>query len=205
MSQGLVKFEGNARAELVQEAESANEFSGLVIDLSIETQEDLELASEALAKVKGEYKRLEERKKAVTGPLTTAINEVRSWFKPAQDYYSKAEVVLKKRIADYHTRLAEQNAQAMALAAAAAEQNDTTAVLTAIATIETAEKIKGLSIREAWDFEVVDVYQVPREYMFVNETAVKEHIKETTDKSGEPLPIPGIRFVKKQIVASRAK
>lgn len=206
MTQGLVKFEGSAKAELAKDADEAHELFGLVLDIPIESQADLELASEALAKAKGEYKRLEERKKAVTGPLTAAVNEVRSWFKPAQDYYAKAEASLKKSIADYHARVAQANADAMRLAAEAAASSDIEGVLVATSLIETPDKIKGLSVRETWDFEVLDVSQVPHKYLFVDEAAVKAHIKEHVDeRTGEPLPISGIRFFKKAIIASRSK
>lgn len=206
MSQGIVKYEGNVRAELAKDTAEAVELSGLVIDLVVQSQEDLELASDVLAKVKGEYKRLEDRKKAVTGPLTTALNEVRSWFKPAQDYYARTETLLKKSISDYHIRVAEANAEAMRLAAEAAAASDTEGVLVATALIETPEKIKGLSVRETWEFEVANVDEVPRQYMYVDETLIKAHMKNSADsKTGEPLPISGIRFFKKAIVASRSK
>lgn len=202
MSQGLVKFEGTAKEELATEAMTAQELVNLTADMVIDSQADLELASEALAQVKGEWKRLEERKKAVTGPLTAALNEVRAWFKPAQSYYERAETGLKKSIADYHERVAQANAAAMALAAQAAAENDTVAVMTAISSVHTTDKVKGLSVREVWDFEVTDITQVPHDYLYVNDALVKKYVQ---DSPGDPLPLPGIRFFKRSIVASRAK
>lgn len=205
-SEGLVKFDATTKASLVTEKSTGSELLEAIRDMTIEDQADLDLAAEALADAKGNFKRLEERKKTVTDPLTTAINEVRSWFKPAQDVYKEVEGILKEKIAAYHTKRDAENRKALQAAADAHAAGSFTEVGAALSTISTPEKIAGLSVRDAWTFEVVSIEMVPREYLYVNETLVKAQMKKTSADSptGEPEPIPGIRFIKTALVTSRA-
>lgn len=204
-SSAMVKYEGDAKAEMVAESVTAESWLVNVRDTAIESQADHDLCAEALAHVKGEWKRLEERKKSVTDPLTKAINEVRSWFRPAQDFYAQAEVLLKANIATYHKRCAEQNQAALAAAAQAHQAGNTEAVADALASIQVPDKVAGLGLRETWDFEICDKSLVPMQYLMVDETAVKTAIRASTGVGKAPTPIPGIRFVLKTVVSSRAK
>ena len=200
----LVQYD-NTKTELVVERASAEELLTLVRDMPIESQDDLDLAAEALAKAKGEFKRLEAKKQLVTGPLNKSLVEVRSWFKPTQDFYAAVESILKKKIADYHTVCARLNQLAVEQAAAAHASNNSAGISEALSTIQVPEKVQGLGLRQTWDFEVVDIALVPHEYLFVNETAVRAAMKQNASKDGVPEPISGIRFLEKTIVSSRAK
>lgn len=200
----LVQYD-NTKTELVTERASAEELLMLVRDMPIESQDDLDLAAEALSKAKGEWKRLEAKKQLVTGPLNKTLVEVRSWFKPTQDFYASVESILKKKISDYHTACARLNQLAVEQAAAAHQQGNASGISEALSTIQVPEKISGLGLRQTWDFEVVDIALVPHEYLFVNEVAVRAAMKQNASKDGVPEPIPGIKFVEKTIVSSRAK
>lgn len=205
--EGLVKYEATAKAEMGPEQSSAKELFEAIRGMPIDHQGDLDLAAEALAQIKGEMKRLEARRKAVTGPINEALEEVRGWFKPAIDYYLQAESTLKKSIAEYHTRCEAQNKLALRQAAEAAAAQDRPAIGVALADIQVPEKVSGLNLRDAWDFEVVSVEQVPMQYHYINETAVRDAMRASiaASKDKTPAPIPGIKFVKKTIVSSRAK
>lgn len=60
--------------------------------------------------------------------------------------------------------------------------------------IETQEETIGKSknLREVWDFEIIDPNIVPREYLVVNETAIRKAIYAGIRE------IPGVRIFKKQ-------
>lgn len=61
------------------------------------------------------------------------------------------------------------------------------------------KSVKG--VRKVWRFEVVDQVQVPREFLMVNEMAVRKKITETEDPS--ILSIAGVRIYQEEILAAR--
>ncbi len=60
-------------------------------------------------------------------------------------------------------------------------------------------QVAGVSTREDWDFRVVDESLIPREYLLVNESALRSVGKSTRGKAR----IPGVEFFSRQVVAAR--
>lgn len=58
--------------------------------------------------------------------------------------------------------------------------------------------VAGVSTREDWDFRITDESLIPREYLLVNESAIRSVGKTTNGKA----KIPGVEFYPKQIVAA---
>ena len=49
------------------------------------------------------------------------------------------------------------------------------------------------SLRTTWEYEVVDFERVPRQYLMLNEAAIKAHVKARL-KNKPPADVPGLRF-----------
>jgi hypothetical protein len=62
------------------------------------------------------------------------------------------------------------------------------------------EKPPGVSYRDKWTAEVVDVKVLPREYMVPNQQALDKFAGAMKGS----IPIPGVKFHKEKIMASRA-
>lgn len=60
-------------------------------------------------------------------------------------------------------------------------------------------KVAGISTREDWDFRIVDASLIPREYLTVNESAIRAVGKSTKGNA----KIPGVEFFARTIVAAR--
>jgi hypothetical protein len=58
------------------------------------------------------------------------------------------------------------------------------------------------SLRIEYDYEIVDLAQVPRAFMMLNESAVKKHIA-ARPQDGEPAPVPGLRFIVRHVARIR--
>lgn len=167
----------------------------------IVTDEDLSFAAEVLQEVKGNYARLEERKKQATDPLNQALKTIRSWFRPAQDFYLKAEVLLKTKIAGFHQAREQERQAALLQAQAAYVAQNQEAVQTALAALPPQiPKVDGLSTREDWTYEVIDFAVLPDKFKVPNHSLLVEMAKASKDK----LDIPGVRSVCKTVVISRA-
>lgn len=172
-------------------------------NFSIVTDEDLAFSAEVLQEVKGNYNRLEERKKQATDPLNQSLKVIRSWFKPAQDFYSRAEQVLKNKIAAYHQARERERQVALLQAQAAFVAQNQEAVQTALAALPPpTPKVEGLSTVEIWTYEIVDFASVPDKYKLLvpNHELLLEEAKTCRDK----LNIPGVRPVCNTQVRSKA-
>lgn len=200
----LVQGEEAAQVELRREVRPAEEMLATVHTFVVEDDDSLALAAEALAEVKGHWRRLEERKKAVTGPLNLALREVRGWFAPVQDAYAEAEQILKGKVVDYHAARAEANRVALLDAAAAHTRGDGDGVQDALAAIALPAQVEGLQIRETWDFEVEDASLVPRAFFVVDDKLIWAALRRAVERGGQPPEIPGVRFFRARGVSSRS-
>lgn len=185
------------------EASDAGEAAELIQSMEIVTAEDVEFAAEVLADAKGHWQRLEKMKKGATKPMNEALKQVRGWFKPAQDFYADCEVTLKAKLATYHESQETARRAALAEAGAAAQGGTASEVVTALKKLGDAEEpdVGGLSYRESWGFEVTDPRFIPREFLMVNEEALRLHAV----KHKENADVPGVRFFKKTTVASKSR
>lgn len=61
-------------------------------------------------------------------------------------------------------------------------------------------KAAGVTVRMDWDFEIEDEAQIPRQYLAVNEVAIRKVVKALKGQHG----IPGIRAVEKPVTSVRS-
>lgn len=59
-------------------------------------------------------------------------------------------------------------------------------------------QVQGVSTRDDWDFRIVDESLIPREYMLVNESAIRNLGKTTKGRA----KVAGVEFFPKQVVAA---
>lgn len=62
-------------------------------------------------------------------------------------------------------------------------------------------KLKGVYSRIDYDFEIIDVTKIPREYMIPDETLIRKVIRASKGK----VVIPGIKVIAKEIVVTRTE
>lgn len=170
-------------------------------DFQIDTDEDYEVVAEGLKEVKRIIKEIESRRKLVTDPLNKALAEFRSWYKPALDILVPTEDFLKKKLLKYTAEKEEKSQQAMLLVAAAAKDGNFDAAHEASKQISAAPAVVGISQSYYWDYEVVSHLEVPRAFLAVNDTAVREYIKQAGP--GGPQEVPGLQFIRKTRMAAR--
>ena len=174
-----------------------------VREFRITTRGELELAAEGLADVKGRLKKLEAREKEITSPLNAALKSARALFRPAKEALAEVEGVIKASIARFSAEEEQRNRLAVQEAADAHEAGDAAGVEDALAKVATVAAVEGLSTYEKWDFLVEDASLVPREFCVVSETLLREHAAHTP-KGDDPPPVPGVRFFRRTVVASRS-
>lgn len=187
------------RQELSSEAAAMSQSITQLRGYLVETDDDLEYVGQLVRSAKERWKELEERRTAITKPINEALRQVNALFKPVQDPLKQVEVIIKSKIAAYTMAQRASQERAMRDAAAAIQSGDVQAAAEHVAAIVPASVLAGVGVREVWTFRVVDESLVPREFLRVDE----DKIKATIPKGSDPLPIPGIEFVKEGRVAVR--
>lgn len=191
------------RDELTHEAAQTAQAMKLLESFEITNEDDFTFAGNLLKLAKEKWKALEERRTEVTRPLNEALRAVNGWFKPAQEPYKQAELVLKQKISAYLLAQRAANEAAMQAAAQAAQAGDVDQAAQHVAALVEAPKVQGVSMREVWDFEVVNLDEVPREYLCLDAAKVRAAIWYADTERTPPRPIPGLRFFLKGQVSVR--
>lgn len=186
--------------EAQSETSRAQQAVELIRSIHVRTGEDIAAVSPLLQQIKGDMKRLEERKKAIIKPLNDALKAVRDLFRPAEDALGAAEQHLKAQIGHAQQAIQEANRQAMLATQAALAQNDVRTAALASGAIQATEAPQGLSYRDSYEFRIVDASKLPREFLMPDERRIRAYIAE----HGERASIPGVAIEKKVSVVARA-
>lgn len=173
-------------------------------DIAIESQEDLEKATDVLSKIKQVGKMIKERKELITRPLMDSLNSVRDLFKPIEQSHAEAESIIKRKMLAFQDEQDRKRREEEARIAARVEKGTMkieTAVrkVEALPTVSTAAqgKVGAISTRIIKKVRIVDESKLPREYLMpdmarINDAALKQS-KE----------IPGVEVYEEKVIAAR--
>ena len=169
----------------------------VVRDFKITDDVSYKAAGELLIEVKGAAKELDEVRTSFVKPLNDIVREVNAFFKPAQDFFKQAEAVAKAAIGAYVlAQRAEQQRLLLAASTAAAQvtvaqvvagRPDPAVTLMQAAQDAAAPQMDGVSIREVFEWDLMDASQVPREYLSPDTAKINAAVKAGVHD------IPGIR------------
>lgn len=192
-----------------------------------------EMAADELKTIKGQYKALEEKRKAITGPMDAAKKQVMDLFRKPLEALEQAESLIKRTMLTYQQeqRRLEAEAQRQIDEAAAAERKrmeeqaaaaeKTGDIATAVALQSAADmvvapvvqmtpaKVSGISTTVRWSAEVTD------KVAYLKHVLEHPELIDTVEISMKPLNqmatalkdkmnIPGIRAVATESMSARA-
>jgi hypothetical protein len=182
------------------------ELDGFEHDLdgfSIDSQEDLQLIADVTATCKGHEKKLKALQTAMLAPIKKQDTETRDLFRDVSGRLTKLEGSLKAKIGSYDLRQRVERERALKEAEQAARAGNATRTEAALARAESsqAEAVKGLSVRYTIDIEILDESIVPSEWFTIDEARIGKYVRAT---NGE-VPIPGVAYHKRPIVASSSR
>lgn len=177
MSELTVTISPPESQALAAESEGSRDIAETIVIASPETYQ---WAGEQLREIKSKAKELDERRKKITKPLDEAKKQVMDLFRPALEFLTQAETIIKRKMIVYQSeqekirreaeakareaqrkeqeRLEEQARKAEAKgkaeqAEALRQQADMTP---AVVVAPEAPKANGTSIRTDWEAEVMD-------------------------------------------------
>lgn len=171
-------------------AEEARPSSVTVRDLArsflVRSHEEYERAGGVLRTVKGEWKRLDDLRKAWTGPLYNVQRSINGAFAGPLGALAEAEQALKTSMAAFDA------AQEEARRAAVTETPGASPV-------PFMPEAEGVSVRVRRAFRIVDPDAVPRQFCSPDENLIKAHLA-----AGGVEAIKGVEFFDERIVSARA-
>lgn len=195
----------SAQALATQETQDHKDLLQQIEVFEITDQEDLDFAANLLADVKGKEKVLATEESRATRPLKDVVKIIQSWFKPPRSFLKDCEIALKKKIEDYRDWVHQEGQRALQAASKASMKGNDKVAEAALekAKVAKIDKIAGLQFREKFDYEIVDIEQIPAAYLMtiVDDEKVKAKIK----KNKGDTKIRGLRIFRVTQIASRSK
>lgn len=182
----------------------STELAGLTELPAIATAEEYTVVDEILREITRKHDAILAMRKDATGPLYTSIKVIESWFAPVNAAVKPVTDHLRKLLGDYRVAQAKAEAQAREAATRAAEADDADGLLAALeASTSLARTPTGTAgVRLEWECVAWDREKIPREYLTVDWSAVKIHLRECAAR-GEVPRVEGMTFEQKGKVTVR--
>jgi seryl-tRNA synthetase len=161
--------------ELNKEEKGLNIFIQKTSDIkSIKSVEDLTRADEARIKIKNKLAQLEEERKEITKPINDSLKVVNDRYKtltvPLKELKEKIEnMILEYRRVEEEKRLAEEE-RLIEISG-----NPLVSVTNSVPEVIETRDSKTTFVKK-WVYETVDIKKVPRQYLMIDDSAVKEAI-----------------------------
>lgn len=174
----------------------AEDEAGKLIDTSqikVTSQPTFENAKEQLKQVKTIKKFVKEKRESITKPLHDAKKAAIDLFKPVENQIKQVEDKLNSEMLAYNKKLlAEQKKREEEAAAKLAEAQDKGEEVDMDKVTRklnnTTENLGKIRTRKVKKFRVLDINKIPRDYLTLNESLVKDVMRK------EGAAIPGIEF-----------
>ena len=188
-----------------------------VLALEIKDADDVTEATNLLSYISSTKKNIEETRKSMVKPINDGLKAINDWFKRFSAPLETADGLLRKKVLVYRQqqeqiRRAEEE-RLRKLAEAEQKKLEKQAkkdgvmappppppVMIIPEQARTVHSDMGaVSAKLVWDFEIEDENKVPRNFMIVNEKAIRAAVKAGVRN------IPGVKVFQKEELAVRAR
>ncbi len=163
----------------------------LILAFRVTSPEQAQQAAGVATWLHESERQLDEVRKHLKAPSLEAARRIDELFMPQIKVRQRLKQHLKTAVGGYQQEQAEAAARALREATSQAEVARTVAAI--------APPPTGMSEREDWDFEIIDLALVPREYLVLDTAKVRSEVRASKDKT----TIPGIRAVRRTTMVMR--
>ena len=166
----------------------------------IEDGHDADQINAVVKFVKAQIKEVKADLKTILDPLKVATSAAKTLAAKSLDPLGDAEKHGKKLLSDWDDHCDDVRRRAQAeLVEASRSGAEGTELVELAQKAQTPAKPKGMSYTTMYKTEVIDASAIPREYLMVDEVALRRYAKDT---KGEGV-VPGVRFYTKKSARSR--
>lgn len=164
-------------------------FKGSVGELVVKNDSDLEKASVLLTSINKVLGSIEGEKNKVLKPLNEAVKAERARWKPIETVYEDMVAGIRSKMSIYQTdKFNQARIDTQKLADRMGEGKGKLKVETVQAKLAQIEqpqkKVASVSFREDRVLKIVDESKIPRKYLVIDKTAVKDDLKNGIDVPG---------------------
>lgn len=163
-----------------------------LLTFRVDSPEEAQIAADLSRKVREAARAITSERDKALDPLDAAARTIRGWFDPTIKRCNSLIAHLKSEISTYQE--AQRERQQAALKAIAETKGSREEIVAAVS-IPTAPPA-GVQERKQWTWELVDISQVPREFLCVDEKRVNAELRAIKDG----LTIPGLRIFQKIVM-----
>lgn len=158
----------------------------IIESLHIKDDKDMAYASELLSKANTHAKEIKKDKESLTKPLNAVLLKIRKKYKPVETELEKAIKHLRKEIGAYQTRKEEEAEDEKAkIAGRVGQGKGKLKIETAakqIANVDSPDKkveteSGSISFRDDYEITVVDIREIPEQFLSVDEAGIKKALK----------------------------
>lgn len=176
----------------------------------ITTDEEMLTAADVRKKIKQVGKMIEEKKKAITGPINEALKEVRDLFRPIEENCEQAEKIIAGKMVTYQTEQDRKRRETEAKVQKELEETQAKLEAGQITEKQAAKveakvekklekapeaitKSASFHTRTVRKFRIVNADRIPRVFMIPNEAAIREEMR--ADRA-----IEGVEYYEEKIM-----
>lgn len=164
--------------------------------LSVNNQQEADIATELLHEVKQAEKFLDNLKTGITRPLMNSLSQVRDLFRPQESNLADATKIIKSKILAWTIEEQDKKDKEQAKIAARVERGTMRADTASQKLANIQEDAPKSNIRTLRKVRITDEFAVPREYLIVDMIKVTEAVLR------QGLVIPGVEvYNEKSIIA----
>jgi len=158
----------------------------IILSLSIKDDKDMAYASELLSKANKHADEIKADKEKLTKPLNAVLTLIRKKYKPVETELEKAIKHLRKEIGAYQTKKDDEAEEERArIASRVGQGKGKLKIETAakqIAAVEGPDKkvetaSGSISFREDYEITVVNIREIPEQFLSVDEAGIKKALK----------------------------
>lgn len=167
--------------------------------ITIKNDSELEEANGILRKIATLRKAAKAHFESLKKPFNEAMANLRAKEKEVLSPMEKGEITIKRLIVEYNHKRNEQLKAEQAKLDAMAKQLEGTGLSVLPSVKLEKPKLQGTSVRNRYDFDIVDVNLIPREYLIVDTAAIGKVVRALKEKTN----IPGIKVKVVQDIVTR--
>ena len=165
--------------------------------ITINNDDELNEANAILRKIATLRKAAKAHFDSLKKPFNEAMANLRAKEKEFLAPMEKGEYTIKKLIVSYNAKVEEKLKEEQKKLEELSKQMNGLAVLPSVKLEK--PKLHGTSVRNRYDFDIVDVNLIPREYLLVDTAAIGKVVRAMKDKTN----IPGIKVKIVQDIVTR--
>jgi len=208
--------------EAQEVVKKADHISNQLANFKITTNIEYAKSGEYLKSIKQTTDELDTLRKSMTKPLDDSKKKIMDFFRKPLDILAQAESTLKRAMLSFQQEQdrirREQEAKLQAEAEkkrqealrkaeeARAQGKDTKAEkyeekangIVAPVLASTVEKVSGIATKTIWKHRIIDISQVPREYLIINDKMVGDVARATKGS----LKVAGIEFYSEEVISA---